>query len=152
VREHLVVIEYKMQTLVSKDGEHVVKAAAPEAVAEGSHYGPGLHAHVVVSKCADSLPLHRVEQMLERAGHSIARSTLCSLFHRCAELFLPIYNRLLEVLRDDEYLYADETTLKVQAPGGCDTGWVWAMLSKQAIVYAYDSSRSGDVAKLLSVN
>ena len=149
VREHLVVVEYQLQTLTSKDGLHVVKAEAPPTVIEGGHYGPGLHAHVVVAKCADSLPLYRIEKMLERAGCAIARSSLCGLFHRSAELLLPIYDRMLELIKLDPYLHADETTLPVMREGGCHRGWVWAVLSKEIIIYAYDESRGGHVAKRL---
>ena len=138
-----------MQTLVSKDGEQLVKAKAPDAVIEGGHYGPGLYAHVVVSKCADSLPLFRIQNMLERAGHPVARSVLCKLFHRSAQLLTPIYNRMLELLKLDPYLHADETTLSVIRKGGCHKGWIWAVLSKQAIIYAFDESRGGHVAERL---
>lgn len=149
VREHLVVIEYRLQTLASKDGAHIVRAEAPLGVVEGGHYGPGIYARVVTSKCADSQPLYRIERALERDGCPIARSTLCSFFHRSAELLTPLYTRLLEVVRDDAYLHADETTLKVQAKGQCRQGWIWALLGKQAIVYAFDESRSGTVAERL---
>lgn len=149
VREHLVVVEYQLQTLASRDGDLIVKAQAPAGVVEGGHYGPGLYAHVITAKCADSLPLHRIERMLERAGCPIARSTLCELFHRSAELLDPIYQRLLELAKHDPYLHADETTLKVQKRGGCLKGWIWALLSKRAIAYVFDETRRGEVARRL---
>jgi len=149
VREHLVMVEYELQTLASKTGGHIIKAAAPAGVVEGGHYGPGIYAHVITAKCADSLPLHRIESMMERAGAPIARSTLCALFHRGAELLEPIYDRILELAKHDPYLHADETTLKVQQKGGCLRGWIWALLSRQAIAYVFDTSRSGEVAKRL---
>jgi transposase len=130
VREHLVVVEYQLQTLASQDGEVIVRAAAPAGVVEGGHYGPSVYAHVVTAKCADSQPLYRIEAMMERAGCPIARSTLCSFFHRSAELMMPIYLRLLETAKADPYLHADETTLKVQSKGQCLTGWIWAMLQQ----------------------
>lgn len=52
-------LRYHLEAVVSKDGEHVVRAEPPPGVAPGLQYGPGLHAHVVTSKCADSQPLHR---------------------------------------------------------------------------------------------
>ena len=149
VREHLVVIEYHLQTLASKDGEHIVRAEAPAGVADGGHYGPGVYAHVVTAKCADSLPLYRIEKIMERAGCPIARSTLCSFFHRSAELLSPLYERLFEIAKADPYLHADETTLKVQHKDQCLRGWIWALLSKQAIVYTFDESRGGSVARRL---
>jgi transposase len=149
VREHLVVIEYELQTLASKDGEHIVKASPPPGVSDGCQYGPGLHAHVVTSKCADSIPFHRLAKMLERAGAPIARSTVCSMFHRSADRFGPIYGRLLDVARADPYVHADETTLNVQNEGGCLKGWVWGIMSKKVLAYAFNESRGGKVAKEL---
>lgn len=154
VREHLVVAEYHLQTLVSKDGvfedgEQIIKAVAPAGVVEGGHYGPGVHAHVITAKCDDSLPLNRIEKMLERAGCPIARSTLCSFFHRSAELLKPIYHRLLEITKNDPYLHADETRLRVQQVGGCLTGWIWGLMSKQAMAFVFDETRKGEVAKRL---
>ncbi|MCK5690780.1 IS66 family transposase, partial [Myxococcota bacterium] len=147
VREHLVNMEYVLETLASKDGDYIIKAEAPPTVIEGGKYGPGVYAHAVVAKCVDSLPLHRIEKMLARDGASIARSTLVSLFHRSANLLEPIYNRLFEIARNDRYVHADETTLRVQAEEQCLRGWIWVMLSKMAIVYLFDESRSGEVAK-----
>ena len=149
VREHLVVVEYHMQSLASKDGTEIIKAQAPTQVADGGHYGPSLYAHVTVAKCVDSLPLHRIAKMMERAGCPLARSTLCTLFHRAAELLEPIYDRLLHIARHDPYVHADETTLRVQAEGQCLKGWVWVVLCKQVIAYVFDESRSGKVAKRL---
>ena len=147
VREHLVVVEYQLQTLASKRDDRIVKAQPPPGVIEGGHYGPGLYAHVITSKCADSLPLYRIEKMLERAGCPIARSTLCGFFHRGAELLQPIYQQLLDVAKHDPYLHADETTLKVQREGECLRGWMWALLSKKSIAYVFNESRSGAVAE-----
>ena len=149
VREHLVIVEYHLQSLASKDGRQIIKAEAPAQVTDGGHYGPSLYAHVVVAKCVDSLPLHRIAKMMRRAGCPIARSTLCSIFHRVAELLVPIYARLLHIARHAPYVHADETTLRVQAQGQCFKGWVWVVLCKQVIAYAFDESRSGAVAERL---
>jgi transposase len=149
VREHLVVVEYQLQTLASKDGEHLVIAPAPANVVEGGHYGPSVYAHVVTAKCADSLPLYRIATMMKRAGCPIARSTLCDMFHRAAELLRPIYERLLAVVREEPIVHADETRLRVQAKNQCLSGWIWAVLSQRAVVYTFDVSRGGHVAERL---
>jgi transposase len=138
-----------LETLASKDGELIIKAEAPAGVSEGCHYGPGTHAHVVTAKCCDSLPLYRVAAQLRREGNPIARSTLCSIFHRSAELLRPISDALLEAVRADGLVHADETTLPVQAEGRCTRGWVWMTMSARAISYTYAPTRSGDVAKKL---
>ena len=146
VREHLVVQRFILESLASVDGEHIVQAVAPVGVIEGGLYGPGVYSHVIVSKCADSMPLYRLEQKFARAGLDFPRSTQCTLFHRAAELLTPLYDRILEVVREAPYVHADETTLPVVEPKRCKKGWIWAALSERAVAYAYDESRSGQVA------
>lgn len=86
---------------------------------------------------------------MQRAGCAIARSTLCSFFHRGAELLMPIYEGVLDAARHDPYLHADETRLPVQAKGECLQGWIWGLMSKRAIAYTFDPTRKGAVAKTL---
>jgi transposase len=99
---------------------------------------------VITAKCVD-----RIERSMERAGCPIARSTLCSFFHRSAELLEPIYDQLLETAKINPYLHADETRLSVQHEGKCLQGWVWGLFCATAIVYTFDESRSGRVAEKL---
>ncbi len=149
VREHLVVVEYELQTIASLDNEHIITASAPPSVIEGGHYGPSVYAHDVVSRCEFSLPHNRLGKMLGFSGYSISRSTLTSLFHRSAELLKPIYDRLFELTRKEPYVSADETGLAIQKKGGCIKGWVWVMLSIHAIVYYFSESRGGKIAQKL---
>jgi transposase len=149
VREHLVVVEYELQTMASKDNEHIITALAPPSVIDGGHYGPSVYAHDVVSRCEFSLPHNRLGKMLGFSGYPISRSTLTSLYHRSAELLKPIYDRLFEITRHDPYVSADETGLAIQEKGGCVKGWVWMMLSINAIVYYFSESRGGKIAKKL---
>jgi len=149
VREHFVIQQFVFQTLVSKDGTLFITATPPPSVVDGGHFGPGLHAHVAVSRCDDSMPLYRSEKALARAGYAIARSTLCSLFHRTAEQLIPIYEEMKRVVRLGRYEHADETTQPVLDKDKCFCGWMWVILSKQAIVYQYSNGRDSDTAKSL---
>jgi len=149
VREHFVIHRYILQTLASKDGEHIITAAAPPGVVDGGHFGPGLHAHIAVTRCDDSMPLCRTEKALGRAGYAVARSTLCSLFHRTAEQLKPIYDEMKRVVRLGRYVHADETGQPVLDKDKCFRGWMWVILSKQAIVYQYSNGRDSETAKSL---
>lgn len=147
VREHLVMVEYVLETLASKDGERIVTASPPPNVQEGSLYGPGVYARIVVGKTDDSLPLNRMAKIFAREGAPIARSTLCSLFHRAAELLEPLYSALVELARGDPHVNADETHMPVQDKGQCRSGWMWTFLTESVIVYRFSSSRSKQVAE-----
>jgi len=146
VREHVVIERFILQTLASKDGEHYITAPAPPGVVDGGRYGPGFHAHVTVSRCDDTMPFYGSARAFARDGYPIARSTLCTLFHRTAEHLKPIYEEMRRVVRRSRYVNADETTQRVLAPDQCFKGWMWTMLSRQAIVYHYSDHRDSNTA------
>jgi transposase len=56
--------------------ERFVQAPLPSRPIERGRPGPGLLAHVLVSKYADHLPLYRQSQIFERDGLNLDRSTL----------------------------------------------------------------------------
>ncbi len=58
--------------------------------------GPGLlRAHLIVSKYVDHLPLYRLENIYERQGLFLPRSTLCDWLLACGRLLRPLYDRLV---------------------------------------------------------
>jgi transposase len=127
-------------------------ASAPARVSEGCHYGPQLHAHVAVSKCADSIPLNRLEKRYARNGMIIDRSTLHELFHRVGDLLAPISRRILELIAQAPYVNADETPIFVQAPERCKKGYVWTFLSDKLIGYVFSEGRSGETPETILGN
>ncbi|MBA2660839.1 MAG: IS66 family transposase [Bradymonadaceae bacterium] len=112
-------------------------------VADAVIYGPGLHAHVVVAKCADSIPIERLSKSFGRANSAISRSTLNELFHRVADLTSPLYERMLVRVAQSEHVSADETTLSVQQKGKCRTAWMWTFIGSNLVTYVFSASRSG---------
>jgi transposase len=127
-------------------GEYIVTAPAPVRVSEGVQYGPGLHAFVVTSKCADSIPLYRQEKQLKRAGVPICRSTLCDMFHRSADLLEPVYKRLVELVRFSKYVRADETPLAIMDKEKTRKGYMWTFNTDEIVSYVFSPTRSGQTA------
>jgi transposase len=109
---------------------------------EGGHYGAGFLAHIAVTKCADSLPLHRLAKQYERLGIPMSRSTLTDLFHATAEKLGPLSQRMLELVRASEIVQADETSLVMQKP--FRRGFVWTFLTDDIIAYRFAPDRSGE--------
>jgi hypothetical protein len=106
-------------------------------------------AQVVVSKCADSLPLYRQAKAYRRAGVQVNDSTLGELFHRTAETTKPLSQRLLQLVSQKEIVLADETTQRVQDKGKTRTAWLWSFIArdeaeKEIISYVFSRSRSGE--------
>jgi transposase len=120
-----------------------IATADPEArPIEGGHYGAGFLAHIAVTKCADSVPLHRLAKQYERLGIPMSRSTLTDLFHATAEKLAPLSQRLLQLVRASEIVQADETSLVMQKP--FRRGFVWTFLTDDIIAYRFAPDRSGD--------
>jgi transposase len=118
------------QRLACTCGKGVVTAPTPPKVVDRGEYGPGFIAHVVSSKCADSLPLHRLAQRLERGGVPMSRSTLTDLFHLAAEVLSPLSRRLLQNIARAEVVWADETPLRVLDVKKTRLGYLWTFLTR----------------------
>ena len=149
IPERLVRRQIRRQKKVCRSCETITTAPAPPECGTGSDYGPGLHAHVAVSKCADSLPLHRQARQLERLGAPVARSTLGDLFARTATMLEPLYGLVRERIRHETYINADETPLGIQAKGRHKRGYVWVFSSSDYLLYAFSPSRSGQTPSTL---
>ena len=92
--------------------------------------GPGLLAHVMVSKYADHLPLYRQSQIYEREGVSLDRSTLADWVARSAALLAPLADAIGRHVMAGAAIHADDTPVNVLAPGTgkTKTGRLWVYL------------------------
>ena len=96
--------------------------------------GPGLLAHIILSKLGDHLPLYRLENIFERAGVDIARSTMCAWMLACGELVKPLVELMTTRVKQSKVIHTDDTTVKVQdasRKGTCRTGRVWCYLGDE---------------------
>ena len=133
-----------------RDEKNVIVAAKPPLPSPGGNAGPGLLAHVIVSKAADHLPLHRQERIHQRHGVFFSRSTTCDWWLACADLLMPLYRVLVsEVLAslvvgtDATRIHVRDTHLKVQ-----HTGFFWLYRGDErhpfsAFDFSPDQSRDG---------
>jgi transposase len=124
----------------------VVIASVPDAVAvDKGLAGPGLLAHVVVSKYADHLPLHRLEEAFERQGVHIARSTMCDWVEQVAELLRPITDAMAKASLSAHRIHTDDTGIPILAPGSTHKGHVWVYVADdEYVVFRYTSRRKSD--------
>jgi transposase len=92
--------------------------------------GPGLLAHLIVSKYVDHLPLHRLERVYERQGLLLPRSTLCDWLSASAHLLRPLYDLMIAVVLQSRALHTDDTTVKMQelVTHQLNTARLWAYL------------------------
>ena len=136
VSERLDMIPARFKVIVTRrpkyacrdcDGE-VAQAPAPEHLIEGGIPTEALIAAVVIAKYADHLPLYRQAQIYGRQGVELDRSTLADWSGRAAFALRPVYERLFDVLKGSDKLFADETRAPVLDPGRrrTKTGQLWA--------------------------
>ena len=113
--------EQRLQPLASArslldPGAVVIAAPKPAMPIAKGLPGPGLLAHLIVSKYVDHLPLYRLERVYERQGLWLPRSTLCDWLAACAQLLRPLYDRLVAGVLQSRALHTDDTTVKMQDP------------------------------------
>ena len=97
--------------------EAIVQSPLPSRPIERGRPGPGLLAHVLVSKYADHLPLYRQSQIYAREGIDLDRSTMADWVGRSTALLEPLADEIGRIVRRGDALFADDTPVKMQAPG-----------------------------------
>jgi transposase len=136
-----------------RDG--VASPPVPPKPIPGGIAGPGLVSFVVVSKCADHLPLYRLEDILTRYGVYLSRSTLCDWWRNAATVLGPLAELQKTLVLQSPVLWTDDTPVTVlggEKPGSTK-GRFWAYIGDAEHPYSvYDftmsRSRDGPVAYL----
>ena len=85
--------------------ESFTQSPLPSRPSERGRPGPGLLAHVLVSKCADHLPLYRQSQIFEREGIDLDRSTLASWVGKTTALLKPLAEAIGRHVLDGEAIH-----------------------------------------------
>src|SRR5262249_11904187 len=118
-------------------GEVVIAAPRPAIPIAKGLPGPGLLAHLIVSKYTDRLPLYRLQRSYERQGYFLHRSTLCDWLGACADLLRPLYDVMVSVVLQSRALHTDDTTVKLQELGThlLSTARLWVYLGDAAHPY-----------------
>jgi transposase len=111
--------------------------------------GPGLLAHVTVSKYVDHLPLYRQERIFERQGVTLPRTTLCDWMAATAALLTPLYEHMKADVLRSRVLHTDDTPVPVQDPESdkTKTGRLWVYLGDRehpGNVFDYTPTRQRD--------
>lgn len=137
---------------VNKSTQEIKIAELPSRPIEKCLAGNSVLTHILVSKYVDHLPLYRQQQIFKRAEIEIAPSTIDSWVAHSGRLLEPLYDRMVEYVKNQGYLQADETTLKVldkNKKGKTHLGYLWAyhaVLSKMC-VFDYQKGRGIDAPR-----
>jgi transposase len=150
------VVEYHRCRYGLDSGDPVKTAPPVPMIIPKGIVTPSLLADIVVKKYADGLPLYRQEEIWKRHDIEMSRSSMGRWVIKGAEACLPVWNALEEMVLTSSYVSCDETrtqVLKEKDRKAESQSWMWVRAtpsSKNPIVlFDYDPSRSGDVAKKL---
>ena len=108
--------------------ETIRQVPMPSRPIERGRPGPGLLAHVLVSKYADHLPLYRQSQIYERDGVDLPRSTLTDWVGQSTALLEPLADAIRKHVLNGQAIFADDTPVKMLTPGAgkTKTARLWA--------------------------
>lgn len=135
--------------------EAILQAPAPDLPVEKGRPGPGLLAHVLVSKYLDGLPLYRLSAILAREGVEIERQTLADWVGRGAWWLSRLAEAIGAYALRHGIIWTDDTPIAVLAPGRGRTRegrfWVYAIDPRPwqgqgppAAFYRYSPDRKGE--------
>jgi transposase len=150
-----VVIRQVRTKLSCSQCDCIVQAAAPSRPIARGMAGPGLLAHVLVSKYCDHLPLYRQSEIYARQDVELERSTLADWVGGSAQLLEPLVEALRRYVTTASKLHADDTPVPVLAPGQgkTKTGRLWTYVrddhpagdtASPAVWFAYSPDRKGE--------
>jgi transposase len=153
--ENFKVIRHVRPKFSCRGCDRVVEAPAPSRPIERGLAGPGLLAHVIVSRFADHLPLYRQSEIYARQGVEISRSTLAGWVGGASDLLGPLVDAIQKHVLAGRKLHADDTPIPVLAPGNgkTKTGRLWTYVrddrpageeTAPAVWFAYAEDRKGE--------
>ena len=150
-----VVIRHVRTKLSCTKCDCIVQAEAPSRPIERGVAGPGLLAHVLVSKYCDHQPLYRQSEMYARQDVELERSTLADWVGSTSRLLEPLVEGLRRYVMAAGKLHADDTPVPVLSPGNgkTKTGRLWTYVrddrpagdtASPAVWFAYSPDRKGE--------
>jgi transposase len=150
-----VVIRHVRPKLSCTKCDCIVQAEAPSRPIERGAAGPGLLAHVLVSKYCDHQPLYRQSEIYARQRVELERSTLADWVGASSRLVEPLVEALRDYVMEASKLHADDTPVPVLAPGNgkTKTGRLWTYVrddrpagdsAAPAVWFAYSPDRKGE--------
>lgn len=149
------VVRHVREAFACRACETVVQTPAPHHTIARGRAGPGLLAHIVVSKFDDHLPLYRQAEIYARDGISLETSTLSGWVGATAAALAPLVEALRHDVMGSDVLHGDDTPVPVLAPGAgkTKTGRLWTYVRDErtyggerppAAMFFYSPDRKGE--------
>lgn len=139
-----------VKTCDCKDVPTFVTASKPPQVIPKSMFSNSFWANTLVNKYYLQIPLNRQNELWKMSGLDVNQSTLIGGFKKLMHLFKPLYERLIEISRQDIKWHADETrwmVFDIIPEKENYRWWLWTFITDQVVIYILDPSRSSEVPK-----
>lgn len=118
-------------------GRHPLQSSLAVGVA-GVQIGPRVVSVASYLNKVGGLSYGKIAGLLEQmAGLRVSRSTLCRALLRTAKKAQPIYEELVQAIRESAVVYPDESGWRI----GGRSGWLWAFTNRYETVYAIARGR-----------
>ncbi len=127
------------------DGSGIVMAPLPPLPIEKGRPGPGVLAHVITSKYCDHLPLYRLEQIFDRQGLNIPRSTQCNWIRDSAVLLEALVLEMKAQILASDVIHTDDTYIPVQDKNRTQVrkGYLWPHIDRSNnVFFDYTTARN----------
>ena len=143
----LFVIEHARTKYACRGCEQgVAIAVMPAQPIEKGLPGPGLLAHVALSKYGHHLPLYRLESIFAEQGVPVSRKTMCDWVAATAAMLAPIVAEQKRRMLQEPLLQSDDTHVQYQdrtRKGRTSRGFLWSYTIPWAeVVYDFTTTRS----------
>ncbi|MFK7980678.1 MAG: IS66 family transposase [Saprospiraceae bacterium] len=119
-----------------------VTTASTDLALPKADIGLNTTVHIVYLWLSMCLPFTRISAYLTTLfSQRISTSGLVGQIIRVAKIMQPVYEEILEDVKQSKILHADETGWRVQGKNW----WLWVFGSTQSAIYTIDKSRGKDV-------
>jgi transposase len=130
----------------------MILAKMPPQALPKTMAGPGLLAHILVSKYDDHLPIYRQAEMWDRDGVDLDCTTMGRWVMSCGDLLMPLVDLMKQDIVASGSVQADETGVQVMNEKGRKNkskSYMWVFKTagdkNSKIVYHYSPTRNSDV-------
>lgn len=140
-----IVTEFLVNFYHCDNCDHDVVPTHPDLPKEGK-FGNNAIAQVTLMKFQDRLPYRKLRAVLMR-NHALAitAGSLVNIVNRSATALRSNYLQILVAVRNSAYLYADETSMKVNGI----RYWIWIFVTEKDVLCIVAASRGSKALKTL---
>jgi len=137
------VIEVKQEKKYCTGCQKVTTAKTDLALPQAD-IGLNTTVHLVYLWISMCLPFTRIATYFNNIfSQVISTAGLCSHVIRVSKIMTPVYDEILEDVRNGGFLHADETGWRVKGKNW----WLWVFGNHESAVYTIDKSRGKDVVR-----